>query len=101
MTRQSGRIAQDVGADDAAQHGERIAHLGGAQRRVDGGAGRVLERDAPLAHGGGKARRRAELAEADRRGLDLADRARADQQIGAEARGRHGHETQVLRARAG
>src|SRR5262249_56256975 len=78
-------VRERVRADEPAQRHERHALLcrlkGGVQRR----AGRVLHLDRARGDGGGEARRRAELGEADGGGLDRVDAAGADEEIGLQA----------------
>src|SRR5579883_1843076 len=52
----------EVGTDEAAQRHEGNAFFRRLQRRMDGGAGRVLDADFARGDRGGKARRRPELA---------------------------------------
>ena len=59
-------VLEDVGADQPAQRHERHALLGRLHGGVERRAGRVLHADGPAEDRGGEARRRAELAEADR-----------------------------------
>ena len=70
-TRQSRPVCEQVGADQAAQRHEGHALLGRLQAGVDRRAGGVLHADRAGLHRRGEARRRPELAQADRRGLDV------------------------------
>jgi hypothetical protein len=91
-------VPEDVGTDQPAQRDERHAFLGRLHRGIEGRTGRVLHGDRLPENGGGEARRRTELAEADRGGLQRLDAAGADQHVGLQGRGRKRHEMQALDA---
>ena len=74
-------LRDEVGADQPAQRHERNALFRRLERGMQRGAGRVLDAERARGHGGGEARRRAEFAEAHRRGLDRLDAAGADEQL--------------------
>jgi hypothetical protein len=87
---------EQVGTDEAAQRHERNTLFRRLEGGMQGRAGRVLHPDAARPHCSGKARRRAELAQAHRGRLDCVDRTCSDQQVGLQARCGQRHEVQAL-----
>ena len=93
-------MREHVGAEQPAQRHERNTLLRRLERGVQRRAGRVLHPDRARRDGCREARRRAEFAEAHRGGLDRRHAARADEQVGLQARGRQRDEVQAFDAAA-